>query len=505
MKYFFVLLPAVGLIDALYLSYEHYTPTIAPCVVNSVFDCGQVLNSKYSIIAGVPLVLFGVFQYLSLLILGALVIKNKNVIFKYLFILLSAWGALFSLYLIGIQYFVIGKFCMYCTFSALTSFAIFILALAYLKIYFKRMALAFYEVIYKHIVKNILFMIDPHTVHNTFLSWGESFGNSQFAKKIFGFLFNFQDKRLEQKLAGITFKSPVGLAAGFDYEAKLTGIMSSLGFGFGTVGTITNLPCPGNEHPQLGRLPKSKSLWVNKGFKNPGADAVIKKFKGVKFNYPVGISIGRTNIDKIDTISKSVKDIESAFKKFKKAKLYHAYYELNISCPNLKGNIDFYNARDLKKLISVVDKISPDKPYFVKMPIILSNKKFLSLLKVIDRSKAVGVIIGNLQKKRNHPELNQDEVQQFVKGNFSGKPTFARSNELIKLTRTKYKDRFVIIGCGGVFTAEDALLKLEHGADLIQLITGMIFTGPQIAAKINAEFVSEIEKNKLKNIQNLVG
>jgi len=491
MKYLLIILSFLGLIDALYLTYEHYSPIIAPCVSTSLLDCGEVLNSKYSVIFGVPMALFGVIQYLLLLILGVLIIKKNNTLYKNIYVIFASWGAIFSLYLIYIQYFVIGKICLYCTFSALISLGIFVIAAKFLKWHFKVVALSVYEIIYKHIVKNLLFLFDPYTVHETMLNIGHKAGNSNISKKLFDFLINYEDKKLHKKFAGIKFKNPIGLAAGFDYQAKLTGIMPHLGFGFGTIGTITNLPCPGNPYPQLGRLPKSKSLWVNKGFNNPGADAIIKGLRGIKFSYPVGVSIGRTNIDKINSIEKSINDIVSAFIKFKKAKLNHSYYELNISCPNLKGGLDFYNTRDLTKLMLAVDDVNPDKPYFVKMPIEHNDKKFEELLSVIDKSKAVGLIIGNLQKDRKHPELNQEEVKKFEKGNFSGRPTFERSNELIKLTRKKYKNRFVIIGCGGVFGIEDALEKSRNGADLVQLITGMVFTGPQIAARINAGLVDK--------------
>jgi dihydroorotate dehydrogenase len=130
----------------------------------------------------------------------------------------------------------------------------------------------------------------------------------------------------------------MGLAAGFDYEARLTQSLFPWGFGFQTVGTITNNPYEGNPRPMLGRLPKSKSLMVNKGFKNLGAETTAKKLKGLTFKIPVGISIGRTNSPKLTTQEESIKDILIAFRKFEKEKIKNAYYELNISCPNLYGD-----------------------------------------------------------------------------------------------------------------------------------------------------------------------
>src|SRR3989344_5495720 len=153
------------------------------------------------------------------------------------------------------------------------------------------------------------------------LSFGELSGRSNLIKKITEFFFLHNDKILSQKIVDINFERPIGLAAGFDYEAKLTQFLPSLGFGFATVGTITNLPYEGNPKPRLGRLPKSKSLLVNKGFKNEGAEVIAKKLSKLNFNYAQGISIGRSNNENLKTQKDSVKDIVSAFKIFEKYKV----------------------------------------------------------------------------------------------------------------------------------------------------------------------------------------
>ncbi len=139
------------------------------------------------------------------------------------------------------------------------------------------------------------------------------------------------------------------------------------------------------------------------------------------------------------------------------------------------------------------------------MPIEKSNKEVLSMLEVISKHSVTGVIFGNLQKDRSHPALNQSEVSKFPKGNFSGKPTFDRSNELISLTYKHYKKRLTIIGCGGVFNAHDAYEKITRGASLVQLITGMIFEGPQLVANINTELPDLLKKNGFRTITEAIG
>lgn len=350
---------------------------------------------------------------------------------------------------------------------------------------------------YKQVMKPVLFQFDPEFVHNEMTARGELLGKTKITKSLIHSLFYYQDNSLQQKIAGIKFENPIGLAAGFDYEAKLTQILVDVGFGFQTVGTITNLPYEGNPKPRLGRLPKSKSLMVNKGFKNKGADAIIKKLSGLEFGIPVGISIGSEK--------GSIADITSAFKKFEKTKVENSFYELNISCPNLHGNKSFYPSKNLEQLLLAVDTLKLKKPIFIKMPISESNKAILAMLKVITHHQITGVIFGNLQKDRTNPALDSDEVSKFKKGNFSGKPTFDRSNELISLCYKNYKDKLIIIGCGGVFTAEDAYTKIKMGASLIQMITGMIYEGPQVIGQINEGLVKLLRQDGFKNISQAIG
>lgn len=358
---------------------------------------------------------------------------------------------------------------------------------------------------YQHLAKPILFRFDAELVHQTATRTGEILGKSSLAKNFLSQIFSHKSEILRQNLCGIEFKNPVGLAAGFDYEARLTQILSSIGFGFQSVGTITNLPYEGNPKPRLGRLPNSKSLMVYKGFKNDGANSVIKKLINLNFPIPLGISIGRSNSKKLVNQKQSVKDIVSAFEKFEEAKIANQYYELNISCPNLFGFIDFYSPKKLKELLSAIDSLKIKKPIFVKMPIEKSDKETLLLLEAISKHSPKGVIFGNLQKDRTNKCFDPKEVSKFKNGNFSGRPCFYRSNQLIKLTRKNYKKRFVIIGCGGIFSPEDAFIKIALGANLVQLITGVVYQGPSLIEHININLERIIKEHGFENISHTVG
>ena len=210
---------------------------------------------------------------------------------------------------------------------------------------------------YKNIIRHIFFLFDPELVHNFVTSLGELIGKSQTLINLIDKFFGYKSPVLKQKVAGIEFKSPLGLAAGFDYEAKVVNILPTLGFGFNTVGTITNLPYEGNPKPRLGRLIKSRSLMVNKGFKNKGALWTSRKLSDRTFKIPLGISIGKTNIKRGETQKTAITDILSAFKTFEESNIKSAYYELNISCPNLYGNITFYVPKNLDELLTAVDNL----------------------------------------------------------------------------------------------------------------------------------------------------
>lgn len=340
---------------------------------------------------------------------------------------------------------------------------------------------------YKYVARPLIFKFDSENTHEFFTSSGKYISKNPILKYSLTKILGKKYKKLNKEVCGISFPSPIGLSAGFDYNAELTEIMSSIGFGFTTVGTVTNLSYQGNPKPRLGRLIKSRALLVNKGFKSIGIDAVIKNLKNTNFDIPTGISIGRSNRPEVDTLEKAIDDICIAFKKVEESAIPFSYYELNISCPNLLNKMSFYPSENLEPLLESVENLKLSKPLFIKMPIEETNEDTERMLKIIDHFNVQGVIFGNLQKDRNHKTIDQQEISRYPKGYASGFPTKERSTDLIRLTKEKFGDRFVIIGTGGVFTPEDTKEKLEAGATLVQLITGIVYEGPQLVAQINKE------------------
>ncbi len=362
-------------------------------------------------------------------------------------------------------------------------------------------------IIYRKIVKPILFLFPADKVHTHFLRVGNFIGRFQIKRWSLEKILAYKNPILKQQVVGLSFKNPIGLAAGFDYDADLINILPSVGFGFNTIGTVTHLSYQGNPSPMLGRLPKSKSLLVNKGFKSKGIISVLEKVSHSKKNIPLGISIGSTN-KAYDNIDEMANDIVSSFMEVIKVN-YFDYYEINISCPNLI-NSSFKNTFDTQEGLSLLlDKLSVfdfSLPVFIKMHVEKSIQETLGLVKVASNYNWIsGLIFSNLVKDRSNKAFDKKEIENAGRGNFSGKPTEKQSNILLSEVYKRYQNRFILIGCGGVFDGKDAYEKIKRGATLVQMITGMVYQGPQQIGIINKELVELLKKDGYKNISEAVG
>jgi len=365
-----------------------------------------------------------------------------------------------------------------------------------------------FRLIYKIIIKRILFLFPADDVHVFFLKMGEVLGFFKFTKWLTKKMFYYENPSLSQNVSGIPFPNPIGLAAGFDYDACLINILPEVGFGFHTIGSITHFPYDGNPRPMLGRLPKSKSFIVNKGFKNNGIDFILKKVSKKEKKIPLGVSVGATNKLYVN-IEEMIEDIYASFEKVLEAN-YFDYCELNISCPNL---INVKNLKDkfdepigLGMLLNKLSYLSFKKPLFIKMYLEKTEEETLMLSSIASKYNFVsGLIFSNLVKDRSNLKFNKKEIENAGRGNFSGKPTEEIGNKLISAVYKEYKDRFIIVGCGGVFNGRDAYEKIKRGATLVEMITGMIYEGPSQIRNINKEIARLLKKDGYKNISEAVG
>lgn len=361
--------------------------------------------------------------------------------------------------------------------------------------------------IYQRAAKPIFFTQDPEAVHDFISDTAKILGNHQFTKLLTSAFLNYQNDKLNQNILGINFANPVGLSAGFDYNGHMAEILPEVGFGFNTIGTVTAKYYEGNVKPRLARLVKSKALLVNKGFKSDGADTVYKSLAHKNLtNGNIGISIGSTNIPEIDTVEKAIEDYLYTFEKFK-TENYVKYFELNISCPNTTLTEGFGNKKNLESLLKELDKQKIKKPIFIKMANEIGLNKTDQLIHIALQHKIDGFIFSNLVKDRKNKYLDKNEIKKIksLKGNFSGPPTAENSLKLISHAYKEYGRETVIIGCGGVFSAQGAYEKIKHGASLVQLITGLIYEGPQLIGEINEGLVQLLEKDDYSNISEAIG
>ncbi len=358
--------------------------------------------------------------------------------------------------------------------------------------------------IYITVLKPILFSFDPEKVHDMFIKVGRIIGSNPITRALNAFAFGYSNKKLEQKILGIKFKNPIGLAAGFDKDAKIIKSMRSTGFGYTEIGSITGEPCAGNPKPRLWRLEKSKGLIVYYGLKNEGAEKIAKKLKNKKFDVPVGISIAKTNCKATTTTEAGIKDYAKAFKALHDL---GDYFTINISCPNAHGGLPFTSKEKLEKLLDELEKTSTEKPVFLKLAPDLSHKEIDEIIEVAENHKIDGFVCTNLTKDRENDAIKNHlkDADPVSHGGISGKPIRGLSTKVIKYVYKKTQGRYVIVGCGGVFTAKDAYEKIKAGASLIQLITGMIFEGPQTISEINLGLIKLLEKDGYKNIAEAVG
>jgi dihydroorotate dehydrogenase len=361
---------------------------------------------------------------------------------------------------------------------------------------------------YKRIIKPVLFRSPPDTVHNRLLFIGSHVQRYRPATAVVRHSWAYQNPDLlGQTVHGVAFKNPIGLSAGFDKNIQLPLLLKALGFGFMEGGSVTFRPCDGNPRPWFYRLPKTKSLVVHAGLANEGVNAIrqrIQSYPATTWNdFPLNISVAKTNSPSACTDSDGVADYVGSLKVLRQPGPGNMV-TLNISCPNTFGGEPFTTPQRLEQLLAAVDELHLSVPLFIKMPINLDWPEFNALLQVITRHQVAGVTIGNLNKDRRHIRL-LDSLPDTVRGGLSGKPTFALSNALIAKTYHHYGSKLTIIGVGGVFSAADAYTKIRLGATLVELITGMIFEGPQLIGQVNRGLATMLTKDGYTNISQAIG
>jgi len=345
---------------------------------------------------------------------------------------------------------------------------------------------------YKILIRPVLFLFDPEAVHH-FSFWAIKFFSKLGLSGLFRKIFEVNDPKLEREVFGITFKNPVGLAAGFDKNAKLYNEFSDFGFGFVEIGTVTPKPQPGNPKKRLFRLREDKAIINRMGFNNKGVFEAVEQLKK-KHRVIVGGNIGK---NKVTPNEAAIKDYLICFE----ALFEHVdYFVVNVSSPNTPGLRELQDKEPLtnllKKLKSQNKKLAKNsnkkaKPILLKIAPDLSDDQLLDIIEIVADTKIDGVIATNTTIERKG--LKSHLILSEEQGGLSGKPLTKRSAEVIRFLSENSRKAFPIIGVGGIHSAEDALEKLEAGADLVQLYTGFIYEGPALIKKINKAILEQMD------------
>jgi dihydroorotate dehydrogenase len=302
-----------------------------------------------------------------------------------------------------------------------------------------------------------------------------------FLRGIVKALFVKKDPALERTLWGITFPNPVGLAAGFDKDAKYTDELACLGFGFIEIGTLTPRSQPGNPKPRLFRLPADKALINRMGFNNNGSAAAAERLKTRREKVIIGGNIGKNK----DTPNEQAgDDYEMAFRD-----LYDVvdYFVVNVSSPNTPGLRALQDKEPLTQLLNrlqAINKEFKNKPILLKIAPDLTNDQLNDIIDLVTDTRIAGIVATNTTISREGLITPAADVAAIGAGGLSGAPVRNRATEVIKYIHTNSKGTITIIASGGIFTAADAREKLDAGASLVQVYTGFIYEGPGIAKNI---------------------
>jgi dihydroorotate dehydrogenase len=290
---------------------------------------------------------------------------------------------------------------------------------------------------------------------------------------------------LHRNLFGLDFPNPVGLAAGLDKNGDVIDEMGMMGFGFVEVGTITPRAQPGNEKPRLFRLVKDAALINRMGFNNVGADVAALKLKRRKTDIIVGANIGK---NKTTTNEAAIRDYEYCFKTLFD---YADYFVVNVSSPNTPGLRALQDKDALAAILNSLQDMNQakekTKPILLKIAPDLTNEQIDDVINVVQQTKIQGIVATNTTIGREGLSYSAPEIETFGAGGLSGKPLTKRSTEVIRYIKSK--SQIPVIGVGGIMNVADATEKLEAGADLIQLYSGFIYSGPQLIRDINRQLV----------------
>jgi dihydroorotate dehydrogenase len=338
---------------------------------------------------------------------------------------------------------------------------------------------------YHAIIRPLLFKLEAEQAHRITFKLVKLIHRLPLVSAINRALYCTTNKSLERTVFGITFKNPVGLAAGFDKDAKLINEWGNYGFGCVEIGTITPKAQAGNEQPRLFRLINDSAIINRMGFNNEGVEAAIIRLKQRDNSIVIGGNIGK---NKLTSNENAAHDYLFCFEALFN---YVDYFVVNVSSPNTPNLRALQDKEPLQQLLTTLQhansKKEKAKPILLKIAPDLTNTQLDDIIEIITTTGIAGVVATNTTLSREG--LTSPETLTQQTGGLSGKPLTQRSTEVIQYLHTHSKGAFPIIAVGGIFTPQHAIEKLNAGASLVQLYTGFIYEGPSLVKRINEALI----------------
>jgi len=340
---------------------------------------------------------------------------------------------------------------------------------------------------YKSLVRPLFFRIDPEKIHHIVVRGLRTFGKLPGGHALLRLFYDYQNPSLERKLLGLTFKNPVGLAAGFDKDARLIDELACLGFGFIEIGTLTPKGQPGNDKPRMFRLPADQALINRMGFNNEGVANAVERLKSRRSHVIVGGNIGK---NKVTPNEQAVDDYAYCFEALYP---YVDYFVVNVSSPNTPGLRELQEKEPLRNLLNYVIGLSRAKakykPVLLKIAPDLTLSQLGDIVEILRETGTDGIIATNTTISRDGLATSKATVDAIGAGGLSGKPLTQRANDVIRYLRDALGKNYPIIAAGGIMSPADAKARMEAGADLVQVYTGFIYEGPGFVSEINRALV----------------
>ncbi len=361
-------------------------------------------------------------------------------------------------------------------------------------------------------VRPLIFLMEPENAHYALKRVGVVLGSNFLTRALTSLFFDYGHKSLKSTVDGVEYRNPVGLSAGFDKDGELTKIYPSLGFGLAELGSFTGEVCPGNPGKRLFRMIKSKAIVVWYGLNNQGAEKIATRLAKAKFGrLRVGINAAKSNITPEFVLEDSIEDYLKTMTLFKDI---GDYFTINISCPNTQDGEPFVERGNLDALLEAVNKeIRPltDHPIYVKLAADMTIEEIDIIVDACVEHGMEGFVLTNLAK----PAVNNEHIPEEYptnkgllpkgKGAMSGLPLQRIATDVIRHVYRRTGGKKTIIGVGGIFSAKDAYEKITSGANLLHMITTMIFDGPQNINEINRGLVKLLKADGFNSLEEAVG